>query len=224
MRLTLTQKLTSERSLQKGKYYEEGEWKSIEPHSVHRMIDYPRIGERRSYLIYHEELESLVKYYPSLRRARFWMTFSEEYLKYLRVIMDIGMGGIEKVVFKGQEIVPLEFLQAVLPTGDALAKNYVGETSIGCYMSGIKNGRSCSYFVYNNCSHQYAYDETGTQAVAFTTGVPAALGARMLLEGKWRPGAGTFNVECCDPDPFLEALPAAGLEWNEEINTASRLV
>ena len=209
---------------QRGKYYEQGEWKSIEPHSVDRMVDYPHIGPRKSYLIYHEELESLVKHYPSLRRARFWMTFSDEYLKYLRVIMDIGMGSIKKVAFKGAEIVPLEFLQAVLPTGDALARNYVGATSIGCYMRGIKDGRPRTYFIYNNCSHQRAYEETGTQAVAFTTGIPAVLGARMLLEGKWKPGNGTFNVECCDPDPFLEALPSAGLDWHEEIDGPPRLV
>ena len=209
---------------QKGKYYEKGQWHSIDPQSLHRMIDYPQIGQRRSYLIYHEELESLVKHYPTLRRARFWMTFSEEYLRYLRVILDIGMGSIEPVTFKDQEIVPLEFLQAVLPTGDTLAKNYVGETSIGCYISGVKDGRTRRYFIYNNCSHRSAYEQTGTQAVAFTTGIPAVLGAQMLLERKWNPGAGTFNVERCDPDPFLDALPTAGLPWHEEIDGPQRLL
>ena len=208
---------------QDGKYYENGHWHKIAPHSEQRMIDYPGIGPRRSYLIYHEELESLVKHYPTLGSARFWMTFGEEYLRYLRVIMDIGMGGIRPVSFRGQEIVPLEFLQAVLPKGDALAQGYEGETSIGCYIKGIKDGQARTYYIYNNCSHISAYQATGTQAVAFTTGIAAALGARMLLERKWNPGLGVFNVEQCDPDPFMRELAAAGLPWIEEIDGPKRI-
>ena len=203
---------------QKGKYYEHGKWHEVEPHALHRMINYPNIGPKKSYLIYHEELESLVKHYPTLQRARFWMTFSEQYLMYLRVIMDIGMGGIQPVYFQGQEIVPLQFLQAVLPRGEEIAAHYEGETSIGCHISGLKADRHCTYYIYNNCSHKLAYQETGAHAVAFTTGVPAALSARLLLDGSWQPGAGVFNIEQCDPDPFMRELPEVGLPWTEEIN------
>ena len=208
---------------QKGKYYENKEWHEIEPHTLHRMISYPKIGPRKSYLIYHEELESLIKYYPSLERARFWMTFSEEYLTYLRVIMDIGMGSIRPVHFQGQKIVPLQFLQAVLPKSEELAENYEGETSIGCHIVGLKNGRKRTYYVYNNCSHQLSYQKTGAHAVAFTTGVPAALGARLLLDGSWQPGTGVFNVEQLNPDPFMAELPKVGLPWTEEIEKTERL-
>ena len=200
---------------QKGRYYENGHWVETEPHEISLDLTYPNIGARRSYLIYHEELESLVKNYPSIKRARFWMTFGEEYLTHLRVIQNIGMARIDPVSYKGTEIIPLEFLKAVLPDPGELGENYTGETSIGCRIRGIKDGQEKTYYIWNNCSHEAAYKETGAQGVSYTTGVPAMLGAMMVLTGKWA-GAGVFNVEEFDPDPFLERLGKYGLTWEEK--------
>jgi saccharopine dehydrogenase (NAD+, L-lysine-forming) len=202
---------------QKGKYWHNGEWVETEPHEIWKDIDYPGIGPKRSYLIYHEELESLVKNFPTLKRARFWMTFSQEYLTHLRVIQNIGMAGIEPVRFKGVDIVPLQFLKAVLPDPGDLGKNYTGWTSIGCRIKGLKNGRPRTYYIWNNCSHKAAFDETGTQGVSYTTGVPAMLGAMMVLTGKWS-GKGVFNVEQFDPDPFLAKIGELGLPWDEKVD------
>ncbi len=202
---------------QKGRYYENGRWIETEPHEISKMITYPDIGPKNSYLIYHEELESLVKNFPTIKRARFWMTFSEQYLTYLRVIQDIGMAGIEPVRFKGVDIVPLEFLKAVLPDPGELGENYTGQTSIGCRIRGVKNAREKTYYIWNNCSHEAAYRETGAQGVSYTTGVPAALGAAMLLKGHWT-GAGVFNVEEFNPDPFLDRLGDWGLPWQEAVD------
>lgn len=202
---------------QKGKYWENGRWVETEPHEIWKDIDYPEIGPKRSYLIYHEELESLVKNFPTLKRARFWMTFSEEYLTHLRVIQNIGMAGIEPVRYKGIDIVPLQFLKAVLPAPEELGENYTGFTSIGCRIKGVKDGKERTYYIWNNCSHQAAYQETGTQGVSYTTGVPAMIGARMILEGKWN-GTGVFNVEELNPDPFLDRLKQDGLPWHEKVD------
>ena len=201
---------------QKGKYYENGKWVETEPHEIKKVLNYPNIGPKDSYLIYHEELESLVKNFPTLKRARFWMTFGQEYLTHLRVIQNIGMAGIEPVKYKGVDVIPLEFLKAVLPDPGGLGENYTGETSIGCRIKGIKDGKEKTYYIWNNCSHQAAYDETGAQGVSYTTGVPATLGAMMVLTGKWG-GAGVFNVEEFDPDPFLDKLGEMGLPWKEEV-------
>ena len=203
---------------QRGKYYENGEWKETDPLSVHKPLTYPNIGPRESYLMYHEELESLVKNYPTLKRARFWMTFGQEYLTHLRVIQDIGMASIKPIVYNGMEIVPIQFLKAVLPNPKELGANYTGETSIGCRISGKgKDGKPMTYYVYNNCSHHAAYEETGMQAVSYTTGVPAMIGAMMFLKGLWkRPGV--WNVEEFDPDPFMEQLNIQGLPWHEIIS------
>jgi saccharopine dehydrogenase (NAD+, L-lysine-forming) len=201
---------------QKGKYFENGQWIETEPHSIAKMLNYPEIGPKKSYLIYHEELESLVKNYPTLKRARFWMTFGDEYLTHLRVIQNIGMAGIEPVKFKGMDIVPLEFLKAVLPDPGELGENYSGETSIGCRIRGLKDGKEQTYYIWNNCSHQAAFDETGAQGVSYTTGVPAMLGAKMVLEGKWT-GTGVKNVEEFNPDPFLAELGPNGLPWHEQL-------
>lgn len=200
---------------QKGKYYENGKWIETEPHEISMDLTYPNIGPKRSYLIYHEELESLVKHYPTIKRARFWMTFGEEYLTHLRVIQNIGMARIDTVKYKGIDIVPLEFLKAVLPDPGDLGENYTGETSIGCRVRGIKDGQEKTYYIWNNCSHEAAYKETGAQGVSYTTGVPAMLGAMMVLTGQWS-GAGVFNVEQFNPDPFLEKLGEYGLTWQEE--------
>jgi saccharopine dehydrogenase (NAD+, L-lysine-forming) len=200
---------------QNGRYYENGEWIEIPPHSLMKPLNYPEIGPKNSYVIFHEELESLVKHFPTLKRARFWMTFGDEYLTHLRVIQNIGMAGIEPVLFKGKKIVPLEFLKAVLPNPGDLGENYTGFTSIGCRIKGVKNGQEKTYYVYNNCSHKAAYEETGTQGVSYTTGVPAMIGAMMMLTGEWQ-GAGVWNVEQLNPDPFMAKLNEYGLPWHEQ--------
>lgn len=203
---------------QKGKYYENGQWIETEPHEIHRPLTYPNIGPKESYLIYHEELESLVKNYPTIKRARFWMTFGQEYLTHLRVIQNIGMARIDPIMYNGVEIVPIQFLKAVLPNPGDLGKNYTGETSIGCRIRGIdKEGKELTYYVYNNCSHHAAYLETGAQGVSYTTGVPAMIGAMMFLTGKWKK-PGVYNVEEFDPDPFMEQLNKQGLPWHEVFN------
>ena len=199
---------------QRGKYWEGGRWVETEPHEIHRPLQYPDIGPRESYLIYHEELESLVKHFPTLKRARFWMTFGQEYLTHLRVIQNIGMASIKPILYEGKEIVPLQFLKAVLPDPGELGENYSGETSIGCRIRGIKNHKEKTYYIYNNCKHKDAYRETGAQAVSYTTGVPAMIGALMFLTGAWgKPGV--FNVEEFDTDPFMELLKIHGLPWHE---------
>lgn len=203
---------------QNGRYYQDGKWVTTGPLEIHKTLTYPNIGERDSYLLYHEELESLVKNYPSIKRARFWMTFGQEYLTHLRVIQNIGMARIDEVDYNGQKIVPLQFLKAVLPNPQDLGENYHGETSIGCRISGLdKEGNPLTYYIWNNCSHEEAYRETGMQAVSYTTGVPAMVGAMMFLTGKWvKPGVN--NVEEFDPDPFLAELAKDGLPWNEKFN------
>lgn len=199
---------------QKGRYYEDGKWIQTGALEIHKPLTYPNIGPRESYLMYHEELESLTKNYPSLKRARFWMTFGQEYLTHLRVIQDIGMAGIKPIKYKGIDIVPLQFLKAVLPNPQDLGEHYEGETSIGCRIRGLKDGKEHTVYIYNNCSHHEAYLETGMQGVSYTTGVPAMIGAMMYLKGLWkRPGV--WNVEEFDPDPFMEQLNKQGLPWHE---------
>ena len=199
---------------QKGKYWENGKWVTTEPHEIHKPLNYPEIGPKESYLIYHEELESLVKNFPTLKRARFWMTFGQEYLTHLRVIQNIGMARIDPVNYKGMDIIPIEFLKAVLPNPGELGENYKGQTSIGCRIRGLKDGKEKTYYIYNNCDHEEAYKETGTQAVSYTTGVPATIGAMMYLKGLWKK-PGVFNVEEFDPDPFMKELNQRGLPWHE---------
>ncbi len=200
---------------QNGRYWQDGKWVTTKPLEIHASLTYPEIGPRDSYLLYHEELESLVINFPTIRRARFWMTFGQEYLTHLRVIQNIGMARIDEIDYNGQKIVPLQFLKAVLPNPQDLGENYTGETSIGCRISGKdKEGNPATYYIYNNCSHSEAYRETGMQAVSYTTGVPAMIGAMMFLTGKWNK-PGVRNVEEFDPDPFMEQLPIQGLPWHE---------
>lgn len=199
---------------QKGKYWQNGEWVETEPHEIHQPISYPNVGPKESYLIYHEELESLVKNFPTIKRARFWMTFGQEYLTHLRVIQNIGMASIEPIIYNGMEIVPIQFLKAVLPNPGELGENYVGETSIGCRIRGKKDGKEQTYYIYNNCSHKAAFEETGAQGVSYTTGVPAMIGAMMFLKGEWKQ-PGVFNVEEFNPDPFMAELNKQGLPWHE---------
>jgi saccharopine dehydrogenase (NAD+, L-lysine-forming) len=202
---------------QKGKYWENGAWKEIDPMSIHKPIDYPNIGPRESYLLYHEELESLVKNIPTIKRARFWMTFGLAYITHLQVLQNVGMTSIEPINYQGMEIVPLQFLKAVLPEPSDLGENYIGETSIGCQIKGVKDGRERTYYIWNNCKHQDAWKDVKGQGVSYTTGVPAMLGAKMMLTGKWmKPGV--FNVEEFDPDPFLDEIGDYGLPWNEIVD------
>lgn len=202
---------------QKGLYWEDGQWLETEPLEIHKTLNYPNVGPKESYLLHHEELESLVKNYPTIRRARFWMTFGQEYLTHLRVIQNIGMDSIKPINYNGMEIVPLQFLKAVLPNPQELGENYEGETSIGCRIRGLKDGKEQTYYIYNNCSHQAAYEETGMQGVSYTTGVPACIGARMFMLGEWnRPGV--WNVEEFDPDHFMDELNKQGLPWHEIFN------
>jgi len=202
---------------QKGRYFLNGKWIETEPLEIHKPLTYPEIGQKESYLMYHEELESLVKNFPTLKRARFWMTFGQEYLTHLRVIQNIGMARIDEIDYNGQKIVPIQFLKAVLPAPETLGENYTGWTSIGCRIKGVKDGKEKTYYIYNNCSHEAAYKETGTQGISYTTGVPAMTGAYMFVTGQWG-GAGVFNVEEFNPDPFLAKLAESGLPWHEIIN------
>lgn len=202
---------------QKGLFWEDGQWRETEPLEIHKTLNYPNIGPKESYLLHHEELESLVKNYPTIRRARFWMTFGQEYLTHLRVIQNIGMASIKPINYNGMEIVPLQFLKAVLPNPQELGENYEGETSIGCRIRGLKDGKEQTYYIYNNCSHQAAYEETGMQGVSYTTGVPACIGARLFMLGEWkRPGV--WNVEEFAPDNFMAELNKQGLPWHEIFN------
>jgi len=202
---------------QKGRFWENGQWVETEPLEFHKPISYPEIGPNESYLLYHEELESLVKNFPTLKRARFWMTFGQEYIKHLTVLQNVGMTRIDPVMYNGVEIVPLQFLKAVLPEPSSLGETYSGWTSIGCQIKGIKDGKDKTYFVYNNCSHAAAYEEVKGQGVAYTTGVPAMIGAKMMIEGKWMK-SGVYNVEEMNPDPFMDDLNKYGLPWHEQLN------
>ena len=198
----------------RGKYWERGNWQETDPLSVSRMFDFPEgIGPKKIYLMYHEELESLVKHFPKVRRARFWMTFSDNYLNHLKVLQNVGMTRIDPVIYNGQEIVPLQFLKAVLPDPSSLGPLTRGRTCIGCLARGTKDGKPKTVFVYNICDHEACYREVQSQAISYTTGVPAMIGAKMMLTGKWR-GAGVFNMEQFDPDPFMEALNMHGLPWD----------
>lgn len=198
------------------RHWEEGKWIETPPiigeGSVHFSFDYPVAGVKDSYLLYHEELESLVRNIKGLKRARFWMTFSENYLTHLRVLENVGMTRIDEVDYEGRRIVPIKFLKALLPEPASLGTKYTGKTVIGNIMTGTKDGRDVTRYIYNVCDHEEAFKETGTQAIAYTTGVPAMIGAMMVLTGVWQ-GAGVYNIEQFDPDPFMEALGSHGLPW-----------
>ncbi|MBT3069872.1 saccharopine dehydrogenase family protein [Rhodomicrobium sp. Az07] len=198
---------------QRGKYWENGEWVDIDPLSISCMIDYPEVGPRKSYLIYHEEEESLVKNIRGLKRIRFWMTFSDNYINHLDVLQSIGMTRIDPVKFKGMDIIPIEFLKALLPEPSSLAPDYTGKTSIGTVIKGVKDGKPLTKIIYNVCDHAESNREVGAQAVSYTTGVPAVTAAIMILKGIWS-GKGVFNIEQMPPKPFLEELAKQGLPWH----------
>lgn len=198
------------------RHWEHGKWVEtpaiIEEGSTHFTFDYPIAGPKESYLLYHEELESLVLNLKGLKRARFWMTFSENYLTHLRVLRNVGMTRIDEVEYEGQKIVPVKFLKALLPEPASLGTRYTGKTVIGNIMTGLKDGKTISRYIYNVCDHEEAFNETGTQAIAYTTGVPAMIGAMMVLSGAWQ-GTGVYNIEQLDPDRFMDALNKHGLPW-----------
>jgi len=198
---------------QRGRYWENGAWQSTDPLAVHRSFDFPEgIGPMEIYLLYHEELESIVRHFPAIKRARFWMTFSENYLTHLRVLGNVGMTRIDPVRFQGRDIVPIQFLKALLPDPASLGPLTKGRTCIGVLAHGRKNGKDKAAFIYNICDHEACYREVQSQAISYTTGVPAAVGAEMMLTGAWR-GKGVFNMEQLDPDPFMKAIGPRGLPW-----------
>jgi saccharopine dehydrogenase (NAD+, L-lysine forming) len=205
---------------QNGQYYQNGEWITVPPLSIHQPVPYPEIGDRESYLLYHEELESLVKHIPTLKSARFWMTFSESYITHLQVLQNLGLTRIDPVEYEGRPIVPLKFLKTLLPEPSSLAENYTGKTSIGCYISGLKDGQMRQYYIYNNCNHAETYREVKSQAIAYTTGVPAVIGALMIVKGLWQK-PGVYNVEQLDPDSFMQLLSPLGLPWHEVFDQPS---
>ncbi len=195
-----------------GRYWEFGHWKETKPLTHSMLFDFPGVGERKAFLLYHEELESLVRFIPGLKRIRFWMTFGEEYLTHLRVLGNVGMTSIVPIDFQGQKVVPIQFLKALLPDPASLAPGYTGRTSIGCLVEGRRHGAPRRVFIYNVCDHAACYREVRAQAVSYTTGVPAMCGAMMVMSGKWK-GKGVFNIEQLDPDPYLEAVAEHGLPW-----------
>ena len=194
------------------RHYEFGKWIETPALANKKVFDFPEIGEKNIYLMYHEELESLVKNFAEIEKARFWMTFSDNYLNHLKVLENVGMTSIEPVMYEGKEIIPIQFLKAILPDPASLGARTKGKTCIGCVAKGLKNGEEKTFYIYNICIHEKCYEEVGSQAISYTTGVPAMVGAKMLLEGKWA-GAGVFNMEQFDPDPFLEDMAKYGLPW-----------
>ncbi|MDC0131594.1 saccharopine dehydrogenase family protein [Alphaproteobacteria bacterium] len=194
------------------RHWHKGDWVETPALSHKQSFDFPEVGARNMYMMYHEELESLSKHYPELERARFWMTFGEAYLTHLEVLQNIGMTSIKPVLYEGREIVPLQFLKAVLPDPGDLGKTTSGKTCIGSIVSGTQDGVARSVYLYNICDHEACYAEVGSQAVSYTTGVPAMIGAALMLDGTWRK-PGVFNLEQLDPDPFMKMLGENGLPW-----------
>ena len=200
-----------------GSYWENGKFIETKPMEIKRKYNFDGVGERDMYLLHHEELESLGINIKGIKRIRFFMTFGESYLTHLKCLENVGMTSIEPIDFEGKKIVPLQFLKAVLPDPATLGARTVGKTNIGCIFRGKKDGKDRTYYVYNVCDHQECYKEVGSQAVSYTTGVPAMIGAMMIMTGKWNR-AGVYNIEEFDPDPFMDALNKWGLPWKENFN------
>ena len=197
-----------------GSYFENGEWIETEPLAIKKTYNFEQVGEKNIYLLHHEEMESLARNIPGVKRIRFWMTFSDNYINHLRVLENVGMTSIQPIMYEGRPIEPLQFLKAVLPDPASLGPRTKGKTNIGCIFRGLKDGQEKTYYVYNICDHQEAYAEVGSQAISYTTGVPAMIGAMMMLQGIWmKPGV--YNLEEFDPDPFMDALNKNGLPWQE---------
>ena len=201
----------------KGSYWEDGHWVETEPMEIKRVYNFAEVGEKDMYLLHHEELESLGINIPGIKRIRFFMTFGQSYLTHLKCLENVGMTSIEPIEYNGQQIVPLQFLRAVLPDPASLGPRTVGKTNIGCIFQGKKDGKDKTYYLYNVCDHQECYKEVGSQAISYTTGVPAMIGAMLVMNGTWKK-PGVFNIEEFDPDPFMEALNKWGLPWQEDFN------
>ncbi len=201
----------------KGSYWENGKWVETEPMEIKREYDFEGVGKKDMYLLHHEELESLGLNIKGIRRIRFFMTFGQSYLTHLKCLENVGMTSIEPIDYNGMKIVPLQFLKAVLPDPASLGPRTKGKTNIGCIMNGVKDGKPVSYYVYNICDHQECYREVGSQAISYTTGVPAMIGAMLVMQGVWRK-PGVYNVEEFDPDPFMDALNKWGLPWKENFD------
>jgi len=196
----------------KGRYWENGEWIETEPMEIKQVWDYPEIGPKDSYLLYHEEMESLIKHIKGLKRIRFFMTFGKSYLTHMKCLENVGMLGIKEVEHKGMKIVPMEFLATLLPDPASLGERTKGKTNIGIFAKGIKDGEEKTVYIYQVTDHEKCYAEVMSQGVSYTTGVPAMIGAKLILEGKWK-GKGVFNMEQFDPDPFMDELMVQGLPW-----------
>lgn len=194
------------------RHWEKGDWVETPALSHKKSFDFPSVGERNMYLMYHEELESLVKHLPEIKRARFWMTFGDAYLTHLEVLQNVGLTSIEPIMYNGQEIIPLQFLKAVLPDPGGLGERTKGKTCIGNIVTGEKNGSQVTKYLFNVCDHEKCFREVGSQAVSYTTGVPAMIGAALMIQGIWK-GKGVFNMEQMDPDPFMDMLNEHGLPW-----------
>ena len=197
------------------RHWEDGEWVETPAMQVKTQFDFDEVGTRNAYMMYHEELESLSKFVPELERARFWMTFGDEYIKHLTVLQNVGMTRIDPVRYQGRDIIPLQFLAAVLPKPESLGETTRGKTNIGVIATGeaLDGSGEKTFYINNICSHEKAYEETGNQAVSYTTGVPAMIGTAMMTTGTWS-GGGVFNMEQMDPDPFMDMLNEHGLPWN----------
>lgn len=197
-----------------GSYWENGRWIEVPAMSIKRVYDFDQVGTKDMYLLHHEEIESLAKNIPGVKRIRFFMTFGQSYLDHMRCLEDVGMLSTTPITYEGKEIVPIQFLKALLPDPASLGPRTKGKTNIGCIFTGKKDGKDKTYYLYNVCDHQACFQEVGSQAISYTTGVPAMIGAMMLLTGKWNK-PGVFTVEEFDPDPYMEALNRWGLPWQE---------
>lgn len=200
-----------------GSYWENGKWVEVEAMSIKREYDFAQVGKKDMYLLHHEEIESLAKNIPGIKRIRFFMTFGQSYLTHMKCLENVGMLSTTPIDFNGTQIVPIQFLKALLPDPASLGPRTVGKTNIGCIFKGIKDGKEKTIYIYNVCDHQECYKEVGSQAISYTTGVPAMIGAMLVANGTWRK-AGVFNLEEFDPDPFMDALNKWGLPWVVEEN------
>lgn len=200
-----------------GSYWENGHWVETKPMEIKREYVFDGVGPKDMYLLHHEEIESLAKNIPGVKRIRFFMTFGQSYLTHMKCLENVGMLSTSPILFEGKEIVPIQFLKALLPDPSSLGPRTKGKTNIGCIFQGKKDGKDKTYYLYNICDHQECFREVGSQAIAYTTGVPAMIGASMLLTGTWK-GQGVFNVEEFDPDPFMAALNKWGLPWKESFS------
>ncbi len=195
-----------------GSYWENGKWVETKPMEIKREYDFPQVGKKDMYLLHHEEIESLAKNIPSVKRIRFFMTFGQSYLTHMQCLENVGMLSTSPINFNGTEIIPIQFLKALLPDPASLGPRTVGKTNIGCIFTGIKDGKEKTIYIYNVCDHQACYRELGSQAISYTTGVPAMIGAALVADGTWR-NAGARTIEEFDPDPFMDMLNRFGLPW-----------